>query len=642
MSKISKNLSTKLSLGILLLAVPIFFLTLGLFFMKSRYFIQKEAVARSNSILNTAIFQVRNFISTIETSTNTNAWLLEERFDPQSFETISKRVLKLNPNVLSISICTEPDVLAQYGRQFSIYTVREGKEIKSYQETEYEYFDKLWYKSALKSAKSCWVEPFGEHTEGTIDHNEAVASYCRPLRAEDGRIAGVIATEFDFSLLDKVIHKVEHPYKDAYFMLVGSDGRYFIHPDVSKLFRKTIYTDTDPHENADIIALGHEMNGEKRGTMHVTFDGTLCHVCYAPVPGTDWTLALVCPESEILAGYQQLAMLVAVVIIIGLLLIFWLSNKVVKQTTKPIKELMNMTQEIASGNYNETIPYSYRHDLFGKLQDSFAKMQLSLYENMNKIEQAAEELKQRNDRHQNAIDMAEAAAKEKETFIQTVSHQIRTPLNIIMGYASVLYETLKMNSANPESQDEFEKDNLTEISQAMMHNAILLKRMVLMLYDSSETGASEEKQCKREDEISCNQISRESISYTKAHTQGVKIRFETTVPDTTFILTNKVYLTRTIRELLYNAAKHSDKQHILMRVMQTETRMLFIVEDTGPGLPKDAMYVIDKPFAKMNEMSEGLGLGLPLSKRHAKNLGGDLILDTSYNIGCRFILELPR
>jgi signal transduction histidine kinase len=52
--------------------------------------------------------------------------------------------------------------------------------------------------------------------------------------------------------------------------------------------------------------------------------------------------------------------------------------------------------------------------------------------------------------------------------------------------------------------------------------------------------------------------------------------------------------------------------------------------------------MIEKPFAKMDETSVGLGLGLPLCKRYAKNLGGDLILDTSYNIGCRFILELPR
>ena len=641
MNKFSEKLSQKLSLGIMLLAVPIFILTLGLFFLQSRHLIKKEAIARSNSILNKTVFQVRQFLSTIETSTNTNVWLLEENFSPDAFETISQRMMKLNPNILSFSVCTEPDALAEYGRQFSVYTIREGKEIKSFRETEYEYFDKLWYKSALKSAKPCWVEPFGEHTEGTIDHNEAVASYCGPLYGENGRIIGVIAADFDFNLLAKVISKVKH-YQNAYFMLVGSDGRYFIHPDASKLFRKTIFNDADPLKNADVIALGHEMNGEKKGTMHATIDNQYCHVCFAPVPGTDWTLALVCPENEILIGYQQLALLVTLVIIIGLLLFFWLSNKVVRRTTSPIKTLVEITQEIANGNYEETIPYSYRHDSIGQLQDSFAKMQQALHDNIGHIKQVANQLKKRNERHQNEIDKAEAAAKEKETFIRTVSHQIRTPINVIMGYTSVLYETLKMNSANPEGQNEFEKENLEDISQAMMHNAILLKRMVLMLYDSSEIGASEEKQCKREDEISCNKISRESISYTKSHFQGLKIRFETSVPDTTFILTNRVYLTRTIRELLYNAALHSDKQHIMMRVMQTESKILFIVEDTGPGLPKDAMYMIDKPFAKMNEMSEGLGLGLPLCKRHAQNLAGDLILDTSYNIGCRFILELPR
>ena len=642
MSKFNEKLSNKLSLGIMLLAVPIFILTLGLFFLQSRHLIKKEAISRSSSILNTAIFQVRNIISSVETSTNANAWLLEEQFNPEAFETISKRVLKLNPNILSFSVCTEPGELASYGRLFSVYTIRERQTVISYRETEYEYLDKLWYKTALKTDKGSWMEPFGEHTEGTIDHSQAVASYCRPLRGDDGHIIGVIAADLDFDLLSKTINKVDHPYQNAYFMLLGKDGRYFIHPDASKLFRKTIFTDADPDANADIIALGHKMDGEKQGTMHVTIDNKYCHVCYAPVPGTEWTLAMVCPESEILAGYLQLGIVVAVVIFFGLLMIFWLSRKVVKQTTSPIKTLVDITQEIANGNYEETIPYSYRHDSIGRLQDSFAKMQQALYENITNIKEAANKLKERNEKRQKEIERAELIAQEKESFVRTVSHQIRTPLNVIMGYASVLYETLKMHSDDPESQNEFEKENLAEISLAMMHNAILLKRMVLMLYETSEVGASEEKQCKREDEVSCNQISRESISYTKSHFKGVKIRFETTVSDATYILTNKIYLIRTIRELLYNAALHSDKQHILMRVAQTESKILFVVEDMGPGLPKDAMYMIEKTFAKMNEMSEGLGLGLPLCKRHDKNLGGDLILDTSYNLGCRFILGLPR
>lgn len=567
MSKISEKLSRKLSLGIMLLAVPIFVGTLGLLFLQARYLIKKEAMERSNSILNTTVQQVRFFMSSIETSTNANAWLLEENFTPDAFETISQRVMELNPNILSFAVSTEPDILPQYGHHFSVYTLREGKSIQSFRETEYEYYKKLWYKTALKAGKPCWVEPFGEHTEGTINHNEAVAN---------------------------------------------------------------------------IIALGHEMNGERQGTMNVTLDNKTCNVCYQPVPGTDWTLALICPDSEVLTGFHLLTYAIMLVIFIGLLSILWISNKVVKQTTRPIQNLLYMTQEIGKGNYDETIPYSYHQDPIGQLQNSFAKMQESLHEKMGNIQQATEKLRLSNDRHQNAIDLAELASKEKETFIRSVSHQVRTPLNIIMGYASVLCESIKANRSTPEDQNEFEEENMAEISQTMKRNAFLLKRMVFMLYDSSEEQATEEKKCKREDELSCNEIARESISYIKSHHPGIRIRFNTTIPNSTFILTNKVYLERTIRELLYNAAIHSDKRHIQMHVVKSEAKILFIVEDTGPGLPKDALYMIDKPFTKMDEMSEGLGLGLPLCKRHAVNLGGDLILDTSYQNGCRFILELPR
>ena len=48
-----------------------------------------------------------------------------------------------------------------------------------------------------------------------------------------------------------------------------------------------------------------------------------------------------------------------------------------------------------------------------------------------------------------------------------------------------------------------------------------------------------------------------------------------------------------------------------------------------------------KFFTKVDDLSEGLGLGLPLAKRHAINLGGDLTLDDNYHDGCRFIIELP-
>ena len=52
--------------------------------------------------------------------------------------------------------------------------------------------------------------------------------------------------------------------------------------------------------------------------------------------------------------------------------------------------------------------------------------------------------------------------------------------------------------------------------------------------------------------------------------------------------------------------------------------------------------MIFKPFGKVDDLSEGLGLGLPLAKRHALSLGGDLLYDADYHDGCRFILEVPK
>jgi signal transduction histidine kinase len=98
---------------------------------------------------------------------------------------------------------------------------------------------------------------------------------------------------------------------------------------------------------------------------------------------------------------------------------------------------------------------------------------------------------------------------------------------------------------------------------------------------------------------------------------------------------------RALRELLYNSAKYSDGQHVSLHVTPTDCNIQYIVEDTGKNINEADRETIFKFFTKVDDLTEGLGLGLPLAKRHAQNLGGDLILDTSYQEGCRFIIEVP-
>jgi signal transduction histidine kinase len=230
------------------------------------------------------------------------------------------------------------------------------------------------------------------------------------------------------------------------------------------------------------------------------------------------------------------------------------------------------------------------------------------------------------------------AEQQKIVFIQNVSHQIRTPLNIIMGFSQVLNVSTDAASLS----DAVETEEIKSIASTIRHNSHLLLRMVLMLFDSSSTTGADELMANRHDEVSCNDVARKCIDYTYGHFPGVNVSLETELSDAVRILTNRLYLMRTIRELLYNAAKFSDGKHIKLYVTQNDTSVFFTVEDVGPGLAGNADELIYKPFAKIDDLTDGLGLGLPLTKRHALSLGGDLTYDDSYHGGCRFIIEMPK
>ena len=640
MSKIRHSLSTKLSLSILLLAIPIFILSLGILFLQSRYFIRQEASERANSLLNITLQHVRNFMTTIETATNANMWLLEEKFHPDSIQSIAHRIVQLNRHVYGCSISAEPYVFPQYGRYFSVYSVNEGDTIVTVREPNYEYFEKVWYRSALVAGKACWVDPFDEFSEGTLNPSETIASYCMPIRQKDGRIVGGISTDLSFSKLAETINAEEQPYPNAYFMLLGGDGRYFIHPDTTLLFRKTIFTDADPIQQSDLIALGHEMTGGKQGHMHLNINGNLCHVNYRPVPGTDWSLALICPDSDILKSYNRLTYIVIALIIVGLLVILLRCRQVVNHTISPINRLLSISQKLAEGNYDEMILQTDREDAIGQLQNSFATMQQSLNFHMGIVRHTAEGARQRNEELARATQLAEEAVRQKSIFLQNVSHQIRTPLNIILGFAQVLRNSLASRSDG--TKDSLQKEELVGITNMMKHNSIHLNRMVLMLFDISDIGTFEESQASRTEHISCNEVARECIDFTQSWFPNLSIRFETVLPDDFRIYTNHLFLMRTIRELLYNSVKYSDGKHLTLRISQTENTVQFIVEDVGPGLPEESLDSIFKPFSKIDDLTEGLGLGLPLCKRHIGNLGGDLIFDSDYHDGCRFIIEMPK
>ena len=638
MYKLKNSLLSRLSTGITLMAIPIFVLSMGALFLQSRYFIRQEASDHASSALDATMHRIKKYMLATEMAANANTWFIEHNFQPDTLLALSRRIVALNGNTHSCTISAAPDIFPQYGRYFSVYAARQGDTIVSLREQDYDYFDRRWYKAPVAQGEGCWVEPVFEHSEGAVRTDETVLSYCKPLYDRNQteangqkRLLGVLCVDLSFPLLAEAINAAEPEHPGSYYVMLGADGHFFYHPDAKRLFRKTITSDLDPQAHADIIAIGHEMVAGKTGHMHAQINGRKCHVVYRPLPSSRWSIALVSPDSEILSSYYQLVYIVIALILVGLAVILWLCRRAVGHAVSPVSYLAGLTQQISEGHYDIEIPRTSREDAIGQLQNSFVTMQQSIEDHISSIRQTTEETKHRNEELASAMKLAEEGVRQKNVFIQNVSHQIRTPLNIILGFAHILRE----------SQD-MEEGELQEIRSMMSYNAFHLNRMVLMLFDSSDIGASEIWKSQHTDQISCNELGRDSIRYIHDHFPDLPVRLESEVPDSLQIVTNYLYLMRSIRELLYNAAKYSDGQHISLRIEQTEATVRFTIEDTGPGLSAESLDKIFKPFTKADDLSEGLGLGLPLARSHIISLGGILEHDDSYHNGCRFIVIMPK
>lgn len=463
-----------------------------------------------------------------------------------------------------------------------------------------------------------------------------IASYPCPLFGDKGQFIGIISVWLSLQHISNILAEVR-PYPHSYYVLLDERGSYVGHPDSTRLTGKTIFNVADPQHESDLIALGYEMTQGKKGNMSVMINHAKSLVCYMPVEGTPWSLAIVCPESDIMKGFNRLTYIVIALLIIGLALIFINCHKAVTYSLQPLQQLLEKAQAVSNGKLDVDLPHTKRPDIIGGLQNSFATMLESLNYYINSVRTATDQTKRYNRELEHTTQLVLEAEHQKTVFIQNVTHQIRTPLNIIMGFAQVL------RSPNDETSlsSDLGEEEIKSIAGTMTHNSRLLVRMVMMLFDSSESGKAELSKIDKSELVVCNEVCRAAISFINKYYPQVPIEFTTNLPNDFSTHTNTQFLEFSLEELLNNAVRYSDQQHVSLHVERFGEYIHFVVQDTGKGIAEADQENIFKFFTKVDDFSEGLGLGLPLTKRHAETLGGSLILDKSYKEGSRFIFKLP-
>lgn len=635
---IRRSFSTKLSLWILLMAVPVFCASVGLLFYQSRRMIQREAVERANVMLDVSLQRINRYLVSVETASNTYSWLIQRSMQPDSLMALTERIVRFNPYSDGCAISTEPGVIPQYPQYFMAYSIRkEGDSITTMLKEDYNYFKKKWYTVPREHHQSGWVVYYDEANELDLDMDGMIATYSKPLYDHHHQFVGVMSTEMSLLHISDILAK-EKPYPNSYFILLDEKGRYVGHPDSTRLFNKTIFGVANLQKQKDLIVLGHEMTKGNQGEMSLTINDVPSLVCYKPVPGTSWSLAIVCPDSDILKDYYRFTFIAVTLLIVALAFIAFYCYKMMARSLSPLRQLLCKTQEIAKGDLKVEIERISRIDEMGCLQNSYVTMLESLRQYMDSVRAASDKAHKYNEELEKATLLVQEADRQKTSFIQNMTHQVRTPLNVIMGYAQILNSS--RTSILP--CDCVSEEEIKSLAATMEHNSKLLTRLILMLLDSSDATFSETAISRNRETVPANTAMMEMVDYVmQLYPDLHVIRFETEVPDDMLITTNRMFLQYSLAEVLLNAVKYSDGQHIMTRITRTDTAIRFIIEDTGKGIAEADRERIFKFFTKVDDFSEGLGLGLPLTRRHVENLGGKFWLDTSYHDGCRFIFEFP-
>lgn len=265
----------------------------------------------------------------------------------------------------------------------------------------------------------------------------------------------------------------------------------------------------------------------------------------------------------------------------------------------------------------------------------------------DKLEETYHELEETNKQLEIARRRAEEASRMKTNFIQQISHEIRTPLNILNGFTQIL--TTPGMELDPAMQQ--------EVTQGIDDNTNRITSLVNKMLELADANSSAELE--RTDDVPAIQIAAQAADESGI-TVAAHLTFDLDMGEGTemaMIHTNLQQSTRALSLLLDNARKFTrpaeaaigagaevKQGKVVLGLRMDEQKLTFIVEDNGIGVPAEESEHIFEEFVQLDEYYDGTGIGLTVARSIARRLGGDIILDTTYNNaegGARFVMTLP-
>jgi len=320
--------------------------------------------------------------------------------------------------------------------------------------------------------------------------------------------------------------------------------------------------------------------------------------------------------------YDRIAL---VILVAGVSFTFGAYFVVKRRFVTPLYEMALHTSHVRRGDYSRSLAVR-RADELGLLAQAFNHMTASIEQDIERRERQEQELSE-------AREAAEAANKAKSQFLASMSHEIRTQLNEILGFARILRRQPGLIKE--------QIDGLETIQQCGEHLLSLINEILDLA--KIEAGRMELD----EHAFSLPRLLPSLVAIFQQRTREKGLRLSSELDET---LSDSVYgderkLRQVLINLLGNAVKFTEAGEIVLRVTASAQALRFEVRDTGPGIAPERLNDLFQPFTQLGDSTkarEGTGLGLALARKFVELHGGRIWVTSEIGKGSTFTFSLLK
>jgi signal transduction histidine kinase/CheY-like chemotaxis protein len=424
---------------------------------------------------------------------------------------------------------------------------------------------------------------------------------------------GVVTSDMSLDSIKNIVASVSVGKTGKAFML-GTEGEYISFIDASRDVDDKIQSDSDKN----LAALGRTMLASTHGSADLELNGKDCRVYYDTIALSNWKIAVLVDNTEIASSSRGSFLIMSIMPLLGLILVMISISFAAGHLRKVVGKVNRFSDIAASGDFSRRIEVT-EHDEFGIMETHLNTMM----DNMAGMYARSLKLKEE----------AENANMAKSSFLSNMSHEMRTPLNAIIG----------MTAIGKLAKDIEKKDYaFSKVADASAH----LLGVINDILDMSKIEANKLELSPIEFDL--ERMLQRVINVINFRVdekqQKLTVRIDKNIPRN--LIGDDQRLSQVIANLLSNAVKFTPEGgsvHLDVRLFERTGDVCvlqFKVTDTGIGLSSDQQARLFMPFQQADNNTSrkygGTGLGLTISKRIVEMMGGEISIESVLGGGAIF------